>query len=95
GATGVTITGHLGAIDAAIEQVIGGRAELGARTNRFEAALAQSESTNITLQELKRDIEEVDLAEAITKMTSQQTALEAAIGAIGTTSRMSLLNFLQ
>jgi hypothetical protein len=44
---------------------------------------------------LKRDVEEVDLADAITKLTGQQTALEAAIGAIGVTSRLSLLNFLQ
>jgi flagellar hook-associated protein 3 FlgL len=95
GLGGSVITNHIDAVDTAIERVIGGRAEIGARTNRFEAALAQSESTNITLHELKQDVEEVDLADAITKLTGQQTALEAAIGAIGVTSRMSLLNFLQ
>jgi flagellar hook-associated protein 3 FlgL len=95
GADGAVITTHLSAVDGALDSVMAGRAELGARINRFEAALNQSEQANITLSEMKRDVEEVDLADAITKLTGQQTALEAAIGAIGATSRMSLLNFLQ
>jgi flagellar hook-associated protein 3 FlgL len=95
GADGSAITAHLSTVDAALDRVMAGRAELGARINRFEAALNQSEQANITLSELKRDVEEVDLADAITKLTGQQTALEAAIGAIGVTSRLSLLNFLQ
>jgi flagellar hook-associated protein 3 FlgL len=95
GAAGAVITPHLDTVDAALERVMGGRAELGARINRFEAAFGQSEQANITLAELKRDVEEVDLTDAITKLTGQQTALEAAIGAIGVTSRLSLVNFLQ
>ncbi len=95
GANGATITTHLGALDGAIDRVIAGRAELGARTNRFEAAQSQSASTDVTLQGLKQSVEEVDLADAITKLTSAQTSLQAAMGAIGMTANMSLLNFLQ
>ena len=77
------VSGHLDRLDGLVDW------------KPFEAAMAQSEQANITLNELKRDVEEVDLADAITKLTGQQTALEAAIGAIGATSHLSLLNFLQ
>ena len=47
------------------------------------------------LQELKAGIEEIDIAETIVQFTAAQNALEAALGAIGRTSNMTLLNFLR
>lgn len=89
------IATSLDSIDAAIDRVIAGRAEIGSRINRFEFSRSQSEVNNIELQKLRADIEEIDLADAVVKLTAQQAALEAALGAIGRTSTMSLLAFLR
>ncbi|GAB4333196.1 MAG: flagellar hook-associated protein FlgL [Dehalococcoidia bacterium] len=89
------IATSLDGIDAAIDRVIAGRAEIGSRINRFELSRSQSEVNNIELQKLRADIEEIDLADAVVKLTAQQAALEAALAAIGRTSTMSLLAFLQ
>lgn len=88
------IAASLDGIDAAIDRVIAGRAEIGARINRFEFSRSQSEVNTIELQQLRADIEEIDLADAVVKLTAQQAALEAALAAIGRTSTMSLLAFL-
>ena len=95
GATGSVITTSLGALDTAMDNVMASRADLGARINRFESSRATSEQADVNLQELKRDIEEVDLASAIVQLTGQQTALEAAMGAIGRSTNLTLLNFLR
>jgi flagellin-like hook-associated protein FlgL len=49
----------------------------------------------VALQELRADIEDVDLTDAIVRMTAQQNAMQAALGAIGRTSNDTLLNFLR
>ena len=92
---GAVISGHLDALDGAIDRVISGRAEIGARINRLDATLRQSEDSDLILRTLKADIEEVDLVEATTQLTSQQTALQAAMSAIAATQGLSLVNFLR
>jgi flagellar hook-associated protein 3 FlgL len=89
------LTAHLSEIDAALERLIAARADIGARTNRFEAVTAQSEQTDLNLEGLRSRIEEPDLAETIMQMQQQSQALEAALGAIGRTASMTLLNFLR
>ena len=39
-------------------------------------------------------IEDIDVAETIIQFTAAQNALQAALGAIGKTSNMTLLNYL-
>ena len=67
---------------------------MGARVNRFEATTARSEETDTNLQELRSNIEDIDVAETIIQFTAAQNALQAALGAIGKTSNMTLLNYL-
>lgn len=86
---------NLTAIDAAIDRVIDARADVGARVNRFEMAEALSEKTDTDLQKLRSEIEEIDLPEAIVRFTAQENAYQAALGAIGRTAGMTLLDFLR
>ena len=95
GASATTISSHLSEIDTALEGILAARADLGARINRFDAVTAQSEQTDINLQQLRSRIEEPDLAQTILQMQQQSQALEAALGAIGRTANMTLLNFLR
>lgn len=86
---------NLTAIDGALDRVITARADVGARVNRFEAAEALSEKTDTDLQKLRSEIEEIDLPEAIVRFTAQENAFQAALGAIGRTAGMTLLDFLR
>lgn len=95
GAPVSAISSSLATIDTALDGVLKARAEIGARLNRFEASEKVSEQADINLQQLRSTIEEVDLPSAIIRLRSQQNAMEAALGAIGRTADMSLLNFLR
>lgn len=90
-----TISGSLANIDTALDKVLNARADVGARLNRFESTTNRSEETDTNLQELRANIEDIDIAETIIQFTAAQNALEAALGAIGRTSNMSLLDFLR
>lgn len=64
--------------------------------------LAMIESNRLTLQQLKQaslerltKLEKVDMAEAITEMQHADAAYQASLGAIGTTSRTSLMDYLK
>lgn len=90
-----TINGSLADIDRALNGVLEARADVGARVNRFEATTARSQETDVNLQELRANIEDIDIADTIIQFTAAQNALEAALGAIGRTNNMTLLNYLQ
>jgi flagellar hook-associated protein 3 FlgL len=90
-----TINGSLADIDEALDRVLNARADVGARLNRFEATTNRSLDADTNLQELRAGIEDIDITETIVQFTAAQNALEAALGAIGRTSNMTLLNFLR
>jgi flagellar hook-associated protein 3 FlgL len=92
--SGTEISARIDVIDDGMDRIMNARADIGARVNRFESAKAQSEVVNINLQELRAGIEEVDLSEAIVELYGVETSLQAALGAIGRTNNMTLLNFL-
>lgn len=94
-APGATIGNSIADIDRALDRVLNTRADVGARLNRFEATTFRSQETDTNLQELRAEIEDIDIAATIVQFTAAQNALEAALGAIGRTSNMSLLNFLR
>lgn len=82
-------------MDTALDRILSSRSEVGARVNRLEQAHLQSESTDTTLQQLRADVEDIDVAETILNLNANQNALEATLGAIGRTSTRSLLDFLR
>lgn len=95
GASGTTLAPYLSALDAGLDRVLTARAELGARINRFEAALQQSLTTDLNLQQLQSEVEDVDLAQAIVRLSSEEVALQAALGAIGRAANLTLLDYLR
>ena len=62
-------------IDSALDRVLGARADVGARINRFESSRTRSADTDISCQDLLANIEDIDLGETIVKLTAQQNSL--------------------
>jgi flagellar hook-associated protein 3 FlgL len=70
------------------------RASEGARMNQINGAVSISQDTVLSLQKVKTNVEDVDIAEATINMQSMTTAYQAALMAVAKTSQQSLLNFL-
>ena len=85
----------IAAMDTALDKILAARSQVGARTVRLAATKNQSETTDLTLQSLKANVEDIDIAEAIVNLNAQQNALQATLGAIGRTANMTLLDFLR
>ncbi len=66
----------------------------GLRIKKSEELVSQYQVTSDFLEVFVSDIEDTDLTVAITKLNSDQLALEASYNVMGQLSRLSLLNFL-
>ncbi len=78
------------AIDALGEE----RGALGATEERLEATSRRHDDITITLTAQLASIEEVDMAETISRLDATKTQLEASYRAIAMVSSLSLANFL-
>ena len=95
GATPATIGGSISALDGALDRIVQARADVGARVNRFDLTKSRSEDSDTNLTKLRAQLEEVDLTSTVVQFNAEQNALQAALGAIGKTANLSLVNFLQ
>ncbi len=85
---------QLGKLDTAIDNLQQMQVSNGLSYERLDVVNEQHEDTTLFLQSFISSIEDVDIAEAITKLNNDQLALEASYRAIGSMSRMSLLDFI-
>lgn len=82
-------------LDLAIEQVGRIRATAGARLNSIENQRDVNADTEINLQNLRSNLEDIDFAAAISQLARETTALEAAQAAFVRVQGLSLFNFLR
>lgn len=95
GDTGALGGSDIAKLDAGLDTALAVRAENGARQNRLEAAADRlSEVEGATLVELS-EIEDVDLAKALTDYNTQQAAFQAALKAGANIIQPSLIDFLR
>jgi flagellar hook-associated protein 3 FlgL len=87
--------GDLTAIDAAMDTLIAARAEVGAKTNRLEAAQGRQDLLQVNLKDLRSKTEDVDIVEAISKFSVQETVYKASLEVSGRAIQPSLLDFLR
>lgn len=90
-----TINASIGALDKNLDSVMNARADIGARINAFNDVAIRSQKKDTDLQDLRANIEDVDVTEAILQLTARQNQMQATLGAIGTTMNMSLLDFIR
>jgi flagellar hook-associated protein 3 FlgL len=85
---------RLGEIDNVMTQVLDGAALFGSKMNRLELVEQRLEDRLLAFQERLSDTEDADLVEAVVRMNTQQTALEAALNAGARILQPSLLDFI-
>lgn len=81
-------------LDQAIEQVLTVRTQIGTRLNAIDSQSESNASFELNLQTTLADIGELDYAEAMSRLSIQVTALEAAQQSFIRTQSLSLFNFL-
>lgn len=89
------INDSIGELDKDLDSILAARADIGSRANAFEDFRTRSEAKDTDLQALRANIEDIDVGETIVSLTARQNQLQAALGAIGQTLNMTLLNFLR
>ena len=86
---------RLGELDQSLQAVHGAQTAIGASTNRVEAAeqrlLKDQQSVRVELAEL----EDVDIAEAIMELQTQELAYQATLSALSKALPQSLVNFMR
>lgn len=95
GNTAAITSGDLTAIDAAMDTLMSARAEVGAKTNRLEAAQGRQDLLQVNLKDLRSKTEDSDIVDAISKFSVQETVYKASLEVSGKAIQPSLLDFLR
>jgi flagellar hook-associated protein 3 FlgL len=85
---------ELSALTAAISNIQGQQSALGIASNQVSKYTTAAQNRSDDLKGFVSDIEDVNLAEAISRLNSDRTALEASYKVTADLSRLSLLNFI-
>ncbi|WP_245827656.1 flagellar hook-associated protein FlgL [Paenisporosarcina indica] len=86
---------QLDKIDKGINQLLTTSAEAGARFNRVESIENRVLDTNLALKSMLSSIEDVDYAETITKLKSEESVYQASLAAAAKIIQPSLMDFLR
>jgi flagellar hook-associated protein 3 FlgL len=82
-------------LDAAFNRLLDERAVVGARHNRLQMTETRYEEQRVTLTQLKSQIEDVDMAEAIMNFNTREHVYQAALAAGARVLQPTLLDFLR
>lgn len=88
------VSAQMANIDTGLEQISGQQSLAGFTGSRLESSLDKMEQVNIQMQEILSSYEDVDLVETISKMTQQESTLQAALSVTGRLSKLSILDFV-
>ena len=81
-------------IETQLDSINDAVAANGIRQNILDEAMLRTEENLIFTNDFVSEIEDVDMAEAITKLKQDETAVQASFQVITTMNRLSILNFL-
>jgi flagellar hook-associated protein 3 FlgL len=92
---GALRTTDLAAIDQSMADLSTARAEAGALSNRLTSATERLKDLQASTEGVRSDVEQVDMAEAITKLSHQQAVYQAALQVTGASlNQRTLMDFL-
>jgi flagellar hook-associated protein 3 FlgL len=81
-------------INDAMDMITSALMNVGAKTNRLETTQDRLEQSKLNLTELKSNVEEVDMAEVIVKLKTEETVYQAALATGASIMRKSLIDYL-
>lgn len=93
--TGKDINEYLGYIDQHITNLLGVRAELGARMNRIELMEDRIDSQQVIAEKMLSDNEDVDMEKVITDLKTQESVHRAALAVGARIIQPTLVDFLR
>ena len=85
----------IAAIDQGMDQILAARAEVGAKTNRLEAAQARQNLLQVNLTDLRSKVEDTDITTAISRFSIQESVYNASLQVGGKSIQPSLLEYLR
>ena len=85
----------IGNLDIDLDILLNDRTVLGARINRLDSTKARLEDSEVFLREQLSLVEDADLAELITELTTLENAFQAALAAAARVLQPTLMDFLR
>jgi flagellar hook-associated protein 3 FlgL len=85
----------LGALDRAFDRVLQAQGRLGADERGVDEAAARLSALRLAADTRRSKVEDANVAEAIARLTSADNAYRAALGAVSSAERQSLLDYLR
>jgi len=86
---------HLAQLDSQMDNLLRERSELGARMNRMELSISRLEGLEVSTTRLLSNEEDVDMAEVITNLKTQENVQRAALSVGARIIQPSLVDFLR
>ncbi|MEA3422391.1 MAG: flagellar hook-associated protein FlgL [Bacillota bacterium] len=81
-------------LDEQIDNVLGLRAEMGAKFNRLESAKVRNEAQNLNMTELYAKTIDIDIAEKVMQYSMMESVYQASLATGGKILQPTLLNYL-
>ncbi len=91
---GANITNAINSLDSANEAALTGLARLGSIGSLLETTNSRIQEQELVLRTQQSQIEDVDMAEAVMELQTQEVALQATLGAMSRALQPSLVDFL-
>jgi len=85
---------NLGNLDAVLGQVTSGRAQVGATLARIDAVTSRLSDLKLASQTERSNAEDLDMTQALSDFSNQQTGYDAALKAYSLVQKLSLFNYL-
>jgi len=88
------IRSRIAELDEAVKINSGARTEIGGVQNRLIMTNDQHETNKITYEALRANLQDVDISQVVSDLSTQQVSLQASLYASSQISSISLLNYL-
>jgi flagellar hook-associated protein 3 FlgL len=89
-----TNAANLGNLDAVLGQMLATRAQVGATLNRGDAVSGRLSALKLSSQTERSNASDLDMTQAISDFSNQQTGYDAALKAYSLVQKLSLFNYL-
>jgi len=93
--SGADVSTNITAVNAAVNNMIGGRSEVGARQAELLRAKDANDNAVVNLENQRSGIEDLDIGKAILDLQTQQLAYQASLGVTAKVIQPTLMDFLR